>query len=108
MRKTVITGLAALALAVPTVPAHADPHCTEDCGLGQSQGYLQELRRGGIQVDDDQAEEINRAKAICARLNQGATREQVRSVAGDGSDRQTDTVINAAIKFYCPNQTRRV
>ena len=48
-------------------------------------------------------------KSICARLNSGnPTRDDLRTIAGDGSPQQTDVVVNAAIKWYCPNQAGRV
>jgi hypothetical protein len=94
-----VAGIVVAAIAIP--PAHADPHCTEDCGQDQPQYLMNELRRGGIQPDSvDQA--VTTAKAICAHASAGATREQLRTIAGDGSDHQTDVVINAAIKIYCP------
>ncbi|MEE2851455.1 MAG: DUF732 domain-containing protein [Actinomycetota bacterium] len=94
-----VTGLA-VAAAIAIAPAHASP-CTEDCGEGQAQYMMNDLRAGGVDPGNVQYA-VTRAKAICSRLNAGATRDQVRSTAGDGSDRQTDIVINAAIKYYCP------
>lgn len=94
-----VATIVAAVIAIP--PAHADPHCTEDCGQSQPQYLMNELRRGGIQPDSvDQA--VATAKTICAHANAKATREQLRMIAGDGSPAQTDVVINAAIKIYCP------
>ncbi|BBY36845.1 hypothetical protein MMAN_09790 [Mycobacterium mantenii] len=100
--KIAVAALAAgIVLAGSPPAAHAEPQCTEDCGESQPQYLMNELRRGGIQPDSVR-QAVATAKAICAHANAGATREQLRTIAGDGSPAQTDVVINAAIKIYCP------
>lgn len=109
MRKAVITGLAALALAVPAVPAHADPNCTEDCGVDPGQYELPPLyMQGGLGPTTDIHTAIVTSHAICAKLRAGGTRDQARTISGDGSPQQQDVVVNAAIKVYCPEMAGRV
>lgn len=97
-----VAGLA-VAAAIAVAPARADPDCTEDCGVDKGQYELPPLyMKGGLQLPIDIHHAIITSHAICDRLNQGATRDQVRSIAGDGSPQQQDVVINAAIKVYCP------
>lgn len=104
--KRTLNGLAAsvLTVAAIAVPAvHADPNCTEDCGVDKGQYLLPpEYIKGGLGPSVDVKDAIITSHAICDRLNKGATRDQVRSIAGDGSPQQQDVVINAAIKVYCP------
>ena len=93
----------AVAAAIAMPAAHADPNCTEDCGVDKGQYLLPpEYLKGGLGPSIDIHNAIITSHAICDRLSQGATRDQVRSIAGDGSPQQQDVVINAAIKVYCP------
>lgn len=96
-----VTAAGHLTSALPA--ARADPNCTEDCGVDKGQYELPTLyMQGGLQLPIDVRHAIITSHAICNRLNQGATRDQVRPIAGDGSPQQQDVVINAAIKVYCP------
>jgi Protein of unknown function (DUF732) len=84
-------------------PADADPGCTEDCGVDPGQYLLSsEYMKGGLTPPFDIQHAITTSHEICDRAGNGATREQLRLLAGDGSDQQTDVVVNAAIKIYCP------
>lgn len=63
----------AVAAAIVTPTGHADPNCTEDCGVDKGQYELPpEYIKGGLGPSIDIHNAIVTSHAICDRLNRGA------------------------------------